>query len=120
KEEIRRQVPQLLEQVGLDPHVARMHPHELSGGMKQRVIIAMAIALKPDLVIADEPTTALDVNVQRVIIETLADLRERLHMSIIIVTHDMAVHAELADRVAVMYAGTIVEVGSVRQIFKEP
>jgi peptide/nickel transport system ATP-binding protein len=120
KPEIRRLVPELLRQVGLGGHVARMYPHELSGGMKQRVVIALAIALQPDLVIADEPTTALDVNVQRVIIQTLADLRDRMGMTLIIVTHDMAVHAELADRVAVMYAGGIVEVGEVRQVFKAP
>lgn len=118
--EVRARVPNLLRQVGLGPHVARMYPHELSGGMKQRVIIAMAIALDPELVIADEPTTALDVNVQRVIIQTLADLRDRLGMSLLIITHDMAVHAELADRVAVMYAGKIVEVADVRSIFKNP
>ena len=116
----RAQVPQLLEQVNLQPRVARLYPHELSGGMKQRVIIAMAIALHPDLVIADEPTTALDVNVQRMIIQTLAELRDRLGMSLMIVSHDMAVHAELVDRVAVMYAGEVVEVGDVRQIFKAP
>jgi peptide/nickel transport system ATP-binding protein len=116
----RQRVPELLNQVGLGGHVARMFPHELSGGMKQRVIIAMAIALQPDLVIADEPTTALDVNVQRVIIQTLADLRDRLGMSLIVVTHDMAVHAQLADRVAVMYAGQIVEHADVRNVFKQP
>jgi peptide/nickel transport system ATP-binding protein len=118
--EAREAVAELLRQVGLGAHVARMFPHELSGGMKQRVIIAMAISLEPDLVIADEPTTALDVNVQRVMIQTLADLRERLGVSLIVVTHDMAVHAELVDRVAVMYAGDIVEVGDVKQIFKSP
>jgi oligopeptide/dipeptide ABC transporter ATP-binding protein len=118
--EAKKAVPGLLRQVGLGVHVARMFPHELSGGMKQRVCIAIAIALKPDLVIADEPTTALDVNVQRMIIQTLADLRDQMGMTLIIVTHDMAVHAELCDRVAVMYAGDIVEVGDVRQIFKEP
>lgn len=118
--EARDAVPGLLREVGLAPHVARMFPHELSGGMKQRVIIAMAIALKPDLVIADEPTTALDVNVQRVIIQTLADLRDRLGMSLIVVTHDMAVHAELVDRVAVMYAGEVVEVADVRDVFRSP
>jgi peptide/nickel transport system ATP-binding protein len=117
---VRQAVPELLGQVGLGPHVARMFPHELSGGMKQRVIIAMAISLKPDLVIADEPTTALDVNVQRVMIQTLAELREQLGVSLIVVTHDMAVHAELVDRVAVMYAGDVVEVGEVKQIFKSP
>jgi peptide/nickel transport system ATP-binding protein len=117
--EIKQMVPELLRQVGLGQHVAKMYPHELSGGMKQRVVIAMAIALKPDLVIADEPTTALDVNVQRMIIQTLADLRDQMGMTVVIVTHDMAVHAELTDRVAVMYAG-VVEVGDVRQIFKAP
>lgn len=113
-------VSDLLQQVGLEPHVARMYPHELSGGMKQRVTIAMAIALRPDLVIADEPTTALDVHNQRIIIQMLSELRDKLGMTIILVTHDMAVHAELADRIAVMYAGTLVEVGGVRQIFKAP
>ena len=118
--EAREKVPELLGQVSMGAHVARMYPHELSGGMKQRVIIAMAIALQPDLIIADEPTTALDVNVQRIIIQTLSDLRDRFGMSLIIVSHDMAVHAELVDRVAVMYAGEVVEVGDVRQIFKRP
>ncbi len=120
KKQIRERVPELLDQVELGKHVARMFPHELSGGMKQRVIIAMAIALKPDLVIADEPTTALDVNVQRSIIQTLGALRDKLGMSLIIVTHDMAVHAELVDRVAVMYAGDMAEVADVRQVFKHP
>ena len=118
--EIKQRIGELLRVVGLGPHVAKMYPHELSGGMKQRVCIAIAIALKPDLVIADEPTTALDVNVQRMIIQTLAELRDQMGMTLIIVTHDMAVHAELTDRVAVMYAGDVVEVGDVRQIFKAP
>ena len=120
RDEVRARVPDFLRQVGLGPHVARMFPHELSGGMKQRVIIAMAIALHPDLVVADEPTTALDVNVQRVIIQTLAALRDELGMSLLVITHDMAVHAELADRVAVMYAGKVVEVAGVKEIFKHP
>jgi peptide/nickel transport system ATP-binding protein len=119
-DEVHERVSELLRQVGLAPGVARMYPHELSGGMKQRVVIAMAIALKPDLVIADEPTTALDVNVQRMIVQTLADLRDEMGMTLVVVTHDMAVHAELVDRVAVMYAGGIVEVGDVREVFKEP
>ncbi|HZR39216.1 MAG TPA: ABC transporter ATP-binding protein [Ktedonobacteraceae bacterium] len=118
--EAEKTIPELLRRVGLEPYVAKMYPHELSGGMKQRVILAMAIALNSDLVVADEPTTALDVHIQRVIIQMLADLRDSLGMTVILVTHDMAVHAELADRVAVMYAGTIVEVGDVRQIFKAP
>jgi peptide/nickel transport system ATP-binding protein len=120
KREAAAMVPDLLRQVNLEPYVANMHPHELSGGMKQRVTLAMAIALNSDLMVADEPTTALDVHVQRVVIQMLADLRDRLGMTMIVVTHDMAVHAELADRVAVMYAGDVVEVGDVRQIFKAP
>jgi peptide/nickel transport system ATP-binding protein len=120
KREAQRMVPELLRRVNLEPYVARMYPHELSGGMKQRVTLAMAIALSPDLLVADEPTTALDVHVQRIIIQLLAQLRDELGMTVIVVTHDMAVHAELADRVAVMYAGGVVEVGDVRQIFKAP
>ncbi len=120
KREVEKKIPDLLREVNLEPYVARMYPHELSGGMKQRVTLAMAIALKSDLLVADEPTTALDVHVQRVVIQMLADLRDRLGMTMIVVTHDMAVHAELADRVAVMYAGRVVEVGDVRQIFKAP
>jgi peptide/nickel transport system ATP-binding protein len=120
KREAEKMIPDLLRQVNLEPYVASMHPHELSGGMKQRVTLAMAIALNSDLMVADEPTTALDVHVQRVVIQMLADLRDRLGMTMIVVTHDMAVHAELADRVAVMYAGDVVEVGDVRQIFKAP
>ena len=91
----KRTVPQLLEKVGLDPRVERLYPHELSGGMKQRVIIAAAIAMDPDLIIADEPTTALDVNVQRVILETLAHLRSELGVAILTVSHDLPVHAQL-------------------------
>src|SRR4029079_10058707 len=88
--------------------------------MEQRACIAIALPLQPDLVIADEPTTALDVNVQRMIIQTLADLRDQMGMTLIIGTHDMARDAERTDRVAVMYAGDVVEVGDVRQIFKAP
>ncbi len=120
KREAQQMVPELLRRVNLEPYVARMYPHELSGGMKQRVTLAMAIALNPDLLVADEPTTALDVHVQRIIIQLLAHLRDELGMTVIVVTHDMAVHAELVDRVAVMYAGGVVEVGDVRQIFKAP
>lgn len=120
RREVLKRLPDLLKQVHLEPYVARMYPHELSGGMKQRVALAMAIALNSDLVVADEPTTALDVHVQRVIIQLLAGLRDTLGMTVVLVTHDMAVHAELADRVAVMYAGNIVEVGDVHQIFKAP
>ncbi len=118
--EAKRKVPTLLERVGLEVRVARLYPHELSGGMKQRVIIASAIAMDPELVIADEPTTALDVNVQRVILETLGYLRQEFGLAILIVSHDLPVHAQLADRIGVMYAGQVVEVGKVRPIVKEP
>jgi peptide/nickel transport system ATP-binding protein len=111
---------EVLELVGLPVDVARMYPHELSGGMKQRVTIASSVTLEPDLLVADEPTTALDVNVQRIILQELRDIRERLGLTIIYVSHDMAVHAELADRMAIMYAGVVVEVGSTVDIFKDP
>jgi peptide/nickel transport system ATP-binding protein len=117
---LREEVAELLGEVGLSPAVADMYPHELSGGMKQRVIIAMAVALRPDLLIADEPTTALDVTIQRVVIQNLAELRDRLGVTMMVITHDMGVHAQLVDRVAVMNEGRIVEVGEVRQIFKDP
>ena len=118
--EISAMIPRLLRQVGLDTHVARMYPHELSGGMKQRVLMAMSIALEPDLVVADEPTTALDVTIQRVILQTLGDLRDEFGVTLVVISHDMGVHAQLADRVAVMYEGKVVEVGDVRQVFKQP
>jgi peptide/nickel transport system ATP-binding protein len=118
--EARRRVPQILERVGLEARVARLYPHELSGGMKQRVIIAIAISMSPALIIADEPTTALDVNVQRRILETLSRLRDELGVAILMVSHDLPVHAQLVDRVAIMYAGQIVETGDVRSVVKTP
>lgn len=120
KTEARAKVPELLEAVGLDAKVARLYPHELSGGMKQRVIIAMAISLEPELIVADEPTTALDVNVQRLIIDSLHSLRDRLGIAVLIVSHDLPVHAQLVDRLGVMYAGQIVETGDIRQVAKQP
>ncbi|HXW79474.1 MAG TPA: ABC transporter ATP-binding protein, partial [Acidimicrobiales bacterium] len=120
QKQIADQVPELLAHVGLDPSVARMYAHELSGGMKQRVIMALAVALHPDLLIADEPTTALDVTIQRVVIQNLAELREKFGLTMVVITHDMGVHAQLVDRVAMMYQGKIVEVGDVRQMFKAP
>ena len=113
-------VKELLASVGLSPQVANMFPHELSGGMRQRAIIAMAIALRPELLIADEPTTALDVVVQRGILQLLSEIRGKYGTSIMLITHDMAVHAEIVDRLAIMYAGKIVEIGDVRSIFKDP
>ncbi len=116
----RSEVPDILAQVGLDARVANMYPHELSGGMKQRAIIAIAISMKPSLIIADEPTTALDVNVQRRILATLSELRDKLKVAIMIVSHDLPVHAQLVDRIAVMYAGQIVESGDIRSTVKQP
>jgi peptide/nickel transport system ATP-binding protein len=120
KAELSELIPRLLAQVGLEPRVARMYPHELSGGMKQRVLMAICVALEPDLVIADEPTTALDVTIQRVILQSLADLRRDFGVTLVVISHDMGVHAQLVDRVAVMYDGRLVEVGDVHQVFKNP
>ncbi len=99
---------------------AHVYPHELSGGMRQRIMIAMALACDPDLLIADEPTTALDVTVQAQILALMDDLRERIGAAIILITHDLGVVAEVADRVAVMYAGQIVEEAPVKNIFSDP
>jgi len=117
-EEARAKVPEVLEKVGLEGRVGRLYPHELSGGMKQRAIIATAIAMDPELIIADEPTTALDVNVQRVILDTLLQLRRDLGVAILIVSHDLPVHAQLVDRIGIMYAGQVVEIGDVRPVLK--
>jgi peptide/nickel transport system ATP-binding protein len=99
---------------------AKNYPHEMSGGMRQRVMIAMALACDPKLLIADEPTTALDVTIQAQILELLAELRERRHLGLLLITHDLGVVAETADRVAVMYAGQIVEAAPVRELFRRP
>ena len=122
EEEKQARVIELLDQVGIPKpeRIARMYPHELSGGMRQRVIIAIAVACKPDVIIADEPTTALDVTIQAQILDLLRDIQEEKHAGVILITHDLGVVAETADRVAVMYAGQIVEVGSTKQIFENP
>jgi peptide/nickel transport system ATP-binding protein len=109
-----------LEQVGLDRSTAKRYPHELSGGMKQRVIISMALLLEPDVVIADEPTTALDVLVQRQIIDLLKKLKKERGMVIILITHDLAIISEIADRIGIMYAGQMVEFGNVADVYKNP
>jgi peptide/nickel transport system ATP-binding protein len=113
-------VTQALEQVGLKPEVAGRYPHELSGGMKQRVVIAMALLLEPDLLIADEPTTALDVLVQAQIMELLKKLRMEKGITVILITHDLALVSQIADKVGIMYAGQLVEVGSASEIYKSP
>ena len=117
---IRERILSLLRMVGLPTRVYDMYPHELSGGMKQRVCIAMAGALNPPRVIADEPTSALDVVVQRVVAQNLLDIKERLGVSMIVIGHDMGLMAQLADRVAVMYAGHMVEIAAVEQLYAEP
>jgi len=118
---LKERILDILATVGLPPHrVYGMFPHELSGGMKQRVCIAMAIALNPALIIADEPTSALDVVVQRVVAQTLLDVKRRLNVSMILIGHDMGLQAQLVDRIAVMYAGNIVEIAPVEAAFADP
>ncbi|MEU5154276.1 ABC transporter ATP-binding protein [Glycomyces sp. NPDC021274] len=112
---------ELLETVRLDPdRVLQSYPHELSGGMKQRALIALAIALDPQVLVLDEPTTALDLLTQRSIVQQLHELRKKFGFTMVFITHDLGLAAELADRVATMYAGRIIETGSARDIFYEP
>jgi len=120
KAEFRRRVRSLLEHVGLDASVARMFPHELSGGMKQHVGMATATALEPKLIVADEPTSALDVVVQRQVMTTLGRLQKETGASVILVGHDMGLIAQFADKVGVMYAGKLVELSPVHQIVQDP
>ncbi|MCW6652610.1 ABC transporter ATP-binding protein [Aerococcaceae bacterium NML191292] len=122
KEQRHERVLELLEQVGIvsPPRTARQYPHELSGGMRQRVIIAIALACKPAIIIADEPTTALDVTIQAQILDLLNDIQKETESGIILITHDLGVVAETADRVAVMYAGQFVEIAPVHELFTNP
>ena len=122
KEDQYRRVLELLNQVGIPnpERVANQFPHQLSGGMRQRVIIAIAIACKPSVIIADEPTTALDVTIQAQILDLLKELQEETEAGIILITHDLGVVAEMADRVAVMYAGQIIEEAPVQELFSNP
>jgi oligopeptide/dipeptide ABC transporter ATP-binding protein len=120
KQEADDRVGELLKWVGLRREVADMFPHELSGGMKQRVCIAIAISLRPRVIIADEPTSALDVVVQRQVMDTLRRVQEDLEASVILIGHDMGLMAQFADRVGIMYAGRLMENGPVRDIFSNP
>jgi oligopeptide/dipeptide ABC transporter ATP-binding protein len=122
KEESWNKAVELLRLVGIPDPESKAHsfPHEVSGGQAQRVMIAMALALNPQLLIADEPTTALDVTIQAQILDLLRDLRTRMDTSVILITHDLGVISEMADRVAVMYAGRIVEQADIRTLFKKP
>ncbi|MFC2949617.1 ABC transporter ATP-binding protein [Virgibacillus sediminis] len=118
----KRRIIELLDQVGIPrpEYVFQQFPHELSGGMRQRVMIAIAIANKPELLIADEPTTALDVTIQAQILDLIRELKEDMQSGIILITHDLGVVAEMADRVAVMYAGQVVEIADVYTLFDRP
>lgn len=122
KEAVRERTVEMLEMVGIanSKGVCEMYPHELSGGMRQRVMIAMALACSPKIIIADEPTTALDVTIQAQILDLLRQLKDKINSSIMLITHDLGVIAEMADFVVVMYAGRVVEKGTVQEIFENP
>jgi peptide/nickel transport system ATP-binding protein/oligopeptide transport system ATP-binding protein len=122
KAEARKKAAEMLDRVGIPAAASRLddYPHQFSGGMRQRVVIAMALSCEPDLLIADEPTTALDVTIQAQILDLMRDIRDRNNAAIMMITHDLGVVAELCDSVAVMYAGKVVEYTDVNTIFKNP
>lgn len=120
KDQSRERVAELFDLVGLDPALMDRYPHEFSGGMRQRAVIAMALSCNPDLIIADEPTTALDVIVQDRVLRQLEEVQEKLGMSMIYISHDIAVIAEVSNRIAVMYAGQMSEMASSYAIFEQP
>jgi len=120
KKEAWERARKLLQLVGIDPSRADDYPHEFSGGMKQRAMIAMALACNPKLLIADEPATALDVIVQAQVLDVMKSLKEKLGLSMILITHDLSIIAEMCNKVAIMYAGKIVEYADVYTIFKDP
>ncbi len=118
KEEMSDRVDKILKLVGLPPERKGEYPHQFSGGMKQRVVIAIALACEPKLLLADEPTTALDVTIQAQVLEMMSDLKEQLNTSMLLITHDLGVVAQTCDRVAIMYAGEIIELGTDEDIFE--
>jgi peptide/nickel transport system ATP-binding protein len=120
KAQRRERALESLRALGIPPTRYETYPHEFSGGMRQRIMIALTLALRPKFIVADEPTTALDVLVEAQILRILADIRERFHPAILLITHNLGIVAEACDRVAVMYAGRIVEQGPVRDIFGDP
>ena len=122
KDDVEKKVIDLLKLVGIaNPEgIVKRYPHELSGGMKQRIVIAMALSCNPQLIIADEPTTALDVTIQAQILDLLRDLKDKINASIMLITHDLGVVASMCDYVVVMYAGRVIEQGTVHEIFKDP
>jgi peptide/nickel transport system ATP-binding protein len=120
RQELDERVGETLDLVGLEREVTMMYPHELSGGMKQRVCVAIAISLHPKVIVADEPTSALDVIVQKQVMETIEELHEQLGAAVILIGHDMGLMAQFAERLAVMYAGRLVEVGPIREVFHGP
>lgn len=120
REEAEKRAKELLESVGILPDRFNDYPHQFSGGMRQRVMIALALALNPDLIIADEPTTALDVIIQAQILELMKELKKKFNAGIILITHDISIVAEMADRIALMYAGQLMEFSDALSIFEEP
>jgi peptide/nickel transport system ATP-binding protein len=120
KKEAMERIAKLFEMVGLEPERAKNYPHEYSGGMRQRAMIAMSLACNPDIVIADEPGTALDVIVQAQVLKLMSELKERLNLAILMITHDLSIISETCEKLAIMYAGKMVELGDVVTMFKEP
>jgi len=119
-DEAMKKASEVLTTVGIGPERAKEYPHQFSGGMRQRVVIAIALACNPELLIADEPTTALDVTIQAQVLKLMRELRDRLNTSMIMITHDLGVVAEICDQVAIMYAGTIIEFADKYELFRNP
>ena len=120
KEELKEKTVQMLETVGIKRERINDYPHQFSGGMKQRVVIAMALACNPMLIIADEPTTALDVTIQAQVLELMIELQNKYNTSMIMITHDLGIVAEICDHVAIMYAGSVIEYGTVEKLYTDP